>query len=192
LSVVWSTSFIRRGTSIATDRASLSAGLDNPLAPRHRGVWDHDGHEEVTMKELVAHASIDVEASPARVWDALTDPHLIHRYMFGTTVVSSWIVGDPIVWKGEWKGKSYEDHGYLLRLDHGRLLEYNHFSPLSGKPDLPENYHTVTVELEGKGSTTHVTLSQDRNESEEARQHSEDNWKQMLEGLKRVVEEESA
>jgi hypothetical protein len=34
-----------------------------------------------------------------------------------------------------------------------------------------------------------VTLAQDNNLSEDARQHSERNWATMLDGLKRVVEE---
>jgi hypothetical protein len=33
-----------------------------------------------------------------------------------------------------------------------------------------------------------VTLTQDKNEDEEARQHSEQNWQMMLDGLKKFVE----
>jgi hypothetical protein len=29
--------------------------------------------------------------------------------MFGTTVNSEWREGAPITWKGDWKGKAYED-----------------------------------------------------------------------------------
>ena len=73
------------------------------------------------------------------------DPEAIRRYMFGTTVVSDWKEGGPIVWKGEWKGKAYEDKGVILRLEPERILQYSHFSPQSGLPDTPENHHTVTI-----------------------------------------------
>jgi len=103
-------------------------------------------------------------------------------------VVSEWKEGSPIVWKGEWKGKAYEDKGTILRLEPRRLLSYAHYSPLAGKPNVPENYHTVVVELAEQGERTLVTLSQDNNPTEEAREHSEKNWHTMLDGLKKLLE----
>ncbi len=79
--------------------------------------------------------------------------------------------------------------GVILQFKPGRTLQYSHFSPLSGVPDIPENYHTVTVELSGNGNQTHVSLSQDKNASEEERAESEKNWGMMLAGLKKLVEQ---
>jgi hypothetical protein len=59
---------------------------------------------------------------------------------------------------------------------------------LSGKEDVPANYHTLTYELEGIGDKTIVSLSQDNNASEEEAEHSRSNWERMLSGLKEVVE----
>lgn len=108
--------------------------------------------------------------------------------MFGTTVSSDWRKGSAITWSGEWQGKQYEDKGALLRLEPNKVLEYTHFSPLAGLPDKPENYHTVTIELEDRGSHTVVELTQDNNANEDARRHSEQNWAAMLDGLKKFVE----
>ena len=99
-------------------------------------------------EDLIAHASVEINAPSAKVWDALVNPESIRQYMFGTQVVSDWREGGPIVWKGEWQGKSYEDKGTILQLKPGQTLQYSHFSPLSGAPDVPESYHTVTVELQ--------------------------------------------
>ena len=139
----------------------------------------------------IARASIAIDAPKDRVWKALTDPDAIRQYMFGTEVTSDWRRGAPIVWKGEWKGKAYEDKGVIVTLDPGRRLRYTHFSPLAGLPDVPENYHTVTIDLSGDGERTQVALEQDNNASDEARAHSEENWKAMLEGLKGLVEGDS-
>ena len=139
-------------------------------------------------KGLIAKASISINAPTGKVWDALTNPALIKQYMFGTTVISDWKEGRPIVWKGEWQGRTYADRGVILKLKPERLIRYSHFSPLSGKPDLPENYHTVTVELVSDGASTTVLLSQDNNETEEEREHSEQNWKMMLDALKKLLE----
>ncbi len=140
-------------------------------------------------KNLVAKASIVISAPREQVWKALVDPDAIRQYMFGTQVVSHWYVGSPIVWKGEWQGKTYEDKGTILQLQPERTLQYSHFSPLSGMPDLPENYHTVTVELSPEGNQTEVVLAQDHNASEEERTHSEQNWAMMLAALKKFVEQ---
>ena len=137
---------------------------------------------------LIARASTNINAPVDIVWDALVNPDVIKQYMFGTNVVSEWKEGSPIVWKGEWQGKEYEDKGVILRLEPKRLIRYSHFSPLSGLPDTPENYHTVTVELSGEGAQTLISLSQDNNPSEQSREHSENNWGMMLEGLKKLLE----
>lgn len=139
-------------------------------------------------KGFIAKASISINAPAGRVWDALTNPELIRKYMFGTNVISDWKEGSPIIWKGEWEGNKYEDKGMILKLEPERLIQYSHFSPLSGQQDLPENYHTVTIELSGKGKQTFVSILQDNNATEKARQHSEKNWEMMLASLKKLME----
>ena len=140
------------------------------------------------MADHVATAEIQIDARLGRVWDALIDPRLIKKYMFGSEVVTDWQRGSPIVWKGVYEGKSYEDKGEILAIEPGRLLRVTHFSALSGKEDVPANYHTLTYELEKNGDKTRVALSQDNNASEEEAEHSRSNWAKMLSGLKEVVE----
>ena len=140
-------------------------------------------------QDLIARASVTIDAPAAEVWKALVDPDAIKQYMFGTNVATDWRQGSPITWKGEWQGKSYEDKGVLLEVEPERTLQYSHFSPLAGLPDKPENYHTVTIELSGEDHQTKVSLEQDKNATEEAREHSEKNWQMMLGGLKKYVEQ---
>jgi uncharacterized protein YndB with AHSA1/START domain len=140
-------------------------------------------------KNLIAKTSISINASSTKVWNALVNPEAIKQYMFGTNVVSDWKEGSPIVWKGEWQGKPYEDKGVILKFKPGRTIQYSHFSPLSGLPDKPESYHTVTIELSDQGTQIHVSLSQDNNSTEQEREHSENNWGMMLISLKKFLEE---
>ena len=137
---------------------------------------------------LVATATVTVHAPAAKVWEALTTPRAIETYMFGSKVASEWKVGSPITWKGTWQGKPYEDKGVVVHVVPEKKLQYTHFSPLSGLPDKQENYHTVTVNLDEQEGRTFLSLAQDNNPTEEARQHSEKNWEIMLEGLKKFVE----
>jgi uncharacterized protein YndB with AHSA1/START domain len=141
---------------------------------------------------LKARASITIDSPRDRVWRALVDPNMIREYMFGADVRTSWEVGRPITWKGEMNGIAFEDKGVVLKFDTPKTLQFSHFSPLSRQPDLPENYHIITIDLAEADGETRVTLTQNRNETEEARQHSEQNWNLMLEGLKDVVENASS
>lgn len=139
-------------------------------------------------ENLVATSTITIKASPEKVWEALTDPTLIEKYYFGTRVTTDWKPGSHITWSGEYDGKEYEDHGTILEVEPGRLLRNTHFSPMSGREDVPENYHTLTYTLKGAGKSTTVTLTQDNNHSYDDVKHSEENWATMLKGLKKVVE----
>ena len=137
----------------------------------------------------ISKAGITINASAEKVWHALTDPGLIRKYMFGTTVISDWKEGSKIIWKGEWEGKHYEDKGKILLFEPEKSLQYSHFSPLAGLPDSPENYHIVTIDLEEKDQQTNVTLMQTNNADEKTKDHSEKNWKMMLASLKKILEE---
>ena len=138
---------------------------------------------------LIAKASISINAPSAKVWDALVNPDVIKQYMFGTNVVSDWKEGSSIVWKGEWQGKPFEDKGVILQFKPRRTLQYSHFSPLAGLPDKPENYHSITIDVSDEGAQTGVHQSQDKNPTEQAREHSEKNWDVMLTGLKKLLEQ---
>lgn len=140
------------------------------------------------MADHVATAETDISASPTQVWAALTDPERIKRFMFGSEVRTDWRQGSPITWRGVYDGKEYEDKGEILEIEPQRWMKVTHFSPLSGQPDVPENYHTLTYLLEERGNTTHVSLSQDNNASEEEAEHSRGMWKMLLDGLKEEVE----
>ncbi len=138
--------------------------------------------------KLIAEASTTIHAPASKVWNALTKPELIKQYLFGSDVVTDWKEGSPIYYRGEWQGKPYEDKGTVLHVEREKRLVSTHWSPLSGVADSPENYHTVTYLLSEHDGKTDVTIRQDNNGSEEEKAHSEENWKMVLAGLKKLVE----
>ena len=140
------------------------------------------------INKTLAQATITINAPPAKVWEALTQPALIKQYLFGTDVITDWRVGSPITYKGQWQGKSYEDKGKILQIEPGKLLVSTFWSSLSGVPDVPENYKTVRYELAPVGNGTKLTIIQDNNATEDEANHSEQNWSMVLEGLKKLLE----
>jgi uncharacterized protein YndB with AHSA1/START domain len=140
------------------------------------------------MTGFEAQARGDVDATPERVWQALTDPDEIAQYMFGSRVETDWQPGSPITWSGEYDGRPYQDKGEVLEAVPGKRLAVTHYSALGGDADLPENYHTVRYELAATGSGTTLTLTQDGSTSEEQARQFSRNWQGMLDGLRQVVE----
>lgn len=140
--------------------------------------------------KFVAPSTITIEAPTSRVWSVLTDRDAIEEFMFGTDVVTDWTIGGLIVWRGVWEGKEYEDKGRILEFEPGRRLVTTHFSPLGGREDKPENYHTLTWTLEGETGTTELTLSQDNNATAEEGKHSKGMWDTLVAGVKAIAERE--
>jgi uncharacterized protein YndB with AHSA1/START domain len=147
------------------------------------------------MTEATARATIVVDAPPKAVWKALTDPDLIRQYFMGATVDTDWKEGSPITFRGEWQGKPFEDKGEILAVRPQKELRYSHWSPMGGTPDAPENYHVVDIELRKADAKTEVRLTQSNlsgvvTEADRAQQAEyQKNWSTVLQGLKRVVEQ---
>ncbi len=139
-------------------------------------------------ENLIATAQVDIEAPVSKVWEALVNPEIIKQYMFGATVTSNWTEGSTITWKGEWEGKPYEDKGKIIKFVPENQLHYKHYSPLTGQADIPENYHTVTIDLFEIENKTVVFLTQNKNSTVDDRLHSEKNWSMMLTSLKELLE----
>jgi uncharacterized protein YndB with AHSA1/START domain len=140
-------------------------------------------------EDLVAKSTVSINASVERVWEALVTPALVKQYLHGTDVESDWKVGSPVIFRGEWKGKSYEDKGEIKQIEKNKRLQYSFWSSMAGKEDKPSNYILVTYELKPTASGTVLTiLADDPNADENVKQHMEQNWDMVLQSLKKVLE----
>ncbi|NUP60247.1 MAG: ATPase [Pseudarthrobacter sp.] len=139
-------------------------------------------------EDHVATSTTTIEAPPARVWEVITDPAAVRKFMFGAEVRTDWKVGSPITWQGEWEGKPFQDKGEIKGVEPGRKLVYTHFSPMSGQEDKPENYHTLEWTLEDHDGGTRLTLAQDNNPTPEAAAHSKAMWDKLVADVKALAE----
>jgi uncharacterized protein YndB with AHSA1/START domain len=142
----------------------------------------------MATNDLLVRVHETINAPVDKVWDALTNPEVVKQYFFGTNQQSDWKKGSDITWTGEWEGKTYQDKGKILDVIPNKKLQYTYLSSMSGKEDKPENYATVTIELAANNNHTELKLEQDGSESEQARDHSADNWKMILHEMKKLVE----
>jgi uncharacterized protein YndB with AHSA1/START domain len=140
------------------------------------------------MANLNLKTSIEVNAPAAKVWKALTDAAIVKQYFFGTNVKSDWKKGGPIIWEGEWEGKTYQDTGKILDIDPGKYVKYNYWSSMSGTEDIPENYADISYTLSENNNKTMLTITQGNIKSEESKTHSEQNWQSVFGKMKELVE----
>jgi uncharacterized protein YndB with AHSA1/START domain len=139
-------------------------------------------------KTFRAQTSITINAPVANVWKALTDPKTIKQFMFGADVKTSWKVGTPIVYTGEYQGKPYKEKGEIVAFEPNEVLKTTNFSSMSQLEDTPENYNLVTYRVKEDGDRTKLTITQDNIKNEESIEGSTSNWKIVLKQLKKVVE----
>ena len=145
------------------------------------------------MTEPTAQVSRTLHAPVDEVWRVLTDARKVGSLFMGSTVETNFHVGSPITFRGEFKGKAYEDKGEILDVHKGRRLSFSHYSGMSGAPDKPENYHVVTFDLDPQREATRVTLTQSnltggvRPSDVTHKADYEKTWSAVLDGLDKAV-----
>jgi uncharacterized protein YndB with AHSA1/START domain len=145
------------------------------------------------MPELFARGSVEIKATPDRVWRVLTAPECTRQYMFGTEAVTDWKVGSPLLWQGTHEGKEIVFvQGHILEITPARLLRYTTFGPNMGLEDVPSNYLTVTYELTAIEGGVRLSVSQgDFAGVQNAQKRFEETaagWPQVLVRVKEISE----
>lgn len=136
-------------------------------------------------------ASITINAPANAVWHALTSPARRKQWFFGADTHTDWKVGGPIRHTGEWQGKPYEDKGEVTVFDPPNRFQHTHWSALSGRPDRPANYETITTSLNEKNGETEVTIAEENIATDEQKAQSDKMWGEALYKLKALVEEDA-
>lgn len=137
---------------------------------------------------ITSDASITINTPAARIWQCITDPEIVKQWFFGTAVESTWQTGEPITFRGEWNGQTYEDKGTIRQIEPNKVLEYTHLSSRTGQTDAPENYEIVRFELAETNDQTTMHIHEENLATVEARDKSIELWKIVLGNLKKVAE----
>ncbi len=139
--------------------------------------------------DLKVSGTIEINAEPARVWEALTNPEIIKEYLYGTETVTDWKTGSEIIFQGEYQGQKYRDKGIVKEIVPRKTLSYTYWSGFTGLEDKPENYSLITYNLVNKGGgKTDFTWTQEGFADEQGYQHSKNGTAEILKKIKTVVE----
>ncbi|MCI4432926.1 MAG: SRPBCC domain-containing protein [Nitrosopumilus sp.] len=140
-------------------------------------------------KDLVIRKTVKINVNASKVWNALTNPKMIKKYLFGTKVITAWKVGSEIIFQGNWKEKKFRDKGIIEKFEIEKLFQYTYWSIFSGLEDKEENYSLVTFELSGTDKITKLTVSQQGFADKASQEHSDKGWSMVLQKIKELVEE---
>lgn len=142
------------------------------------------------MLDLTVSQSIEINAGPEKVWEALTNPGIIKEYLFGTETITDWNVGSKIIFQGEYNGHSYADKGVVMDNELYKKLSYSYWSGFSGLEEKPENFSLVTYTLVGNenNKSTIFTWAQKGYATKEGYNHSISGMEEFLQQIKGIVE----
>src|SRR5262252_8107996 len=92
-------------------------------------------------------------------------------------IASNWQVGGAITLCETPSGPDYKEHGTLLVFEPGRLLRFNHWSPLWRLPEVAGNRAVVTLQIEPDDNGTRVSFTHELPQVEALAEHSNFFWR---------------
>ena len=133
--------------------------------------------------------TVRINAPTSKVWEALTDPDLMKKWMSETEIhiFTDWKVGNPFVIRGRLHGINFENWGTVLQFEPENTL-HSHLSSLSRLPDQLENYSILEFRLAPVHPETSLTLTASNFPTESIYKHFAFYWNVTLEILKRLIE----
>jgi uncharacterized protein YndB with AHSA1/START domain len=138
----------------------------------------------------MANKTIRIDAPTSKVWEALTNPEAMKKWMSETeiNIITDWKVGNPIVMNGNLHRINFENKGKVLQFEREKILKYSHLSSLSRLPDEPRNYSIIEFSLTPIENGTDLTVTLSNFPTEAIDKHLVFYWNVTLEILKRMIE----
>ena len=140
--------------------------------------------------------TVEIAASPEKVWDTLTNPDKVQQYMFGSRIRSDWQDGSSLEYLVEHEGEAtVAVRGKVIKANAPAYLETTIFPTGASYPDTPENHLITIYELAPVQGGTVLTITQPNfgtiADGESRYKHSLSGWEAILPKLCEIAENES-
>jgi uncharacterized protein YndB with AHSA1/START domain len=146
-------------------------------------------HPQPFKKSVVIRAALSI------VWDHLTTPDLIVKWMgekeMDLKINTDWQVGHPIIIKG-FHHITFENKGKILQFEPYKTLQYSHLSSISRLPDKPENHSVITFNLDDQQGQTKLTITVENFPNDNIYKHLQLYWNVTAEVIKQQAEKAGA
>lgn len=133
-------------------------------------------------------STIKLNASPDKVWEALTIPEKVKLWQFGSDLITTWEVGSSIEFITEWEGQIFKQWGTILEMKPNKIIKYSLFAPRPGLEDKPENYFIMNYVLTSENGQTKLEIIQEDNRPNAVQEEPQGEENPILQSLKNIVE----
>jgi uncharacterized protein YndB with AHSA1/START domain len=121
------------------------------------------------VNDVMVTRSIVLNATPERVWEALTHPGMTRQYFYNCEVQCDWQPGSTLKWIGNYKGRELSEEGKVIEVIPGRLIKYSGFDRLvEGDISRQGDIH-ITHEIIPYGGKTKLLTTLEHFEGDETR-----------------------
>ena len=121
------------------------------------------------VNDIMVTRSVLLNATPERVWEALTHPGMTRQYLYGCEVQSDWRQGSTLKWVGKHEGRDINEEGRVLEIVPGRLIKYSGFDRLvEGDVSRQGDIH-ITHEIIPQAGGTKLLTTLEHFEGDETR-----------------------
>lgn len=121
------------------------------------------------VNDLVVTRSVLLNASPERVWEALTHPGMTKQYLYNCEVRSDWNSGSTLRWTGNFQGRAVDAEGKILEIIPGRMIKYSGFDRLVEGDISRQGDIYITHEIVPYGKKTKLLTTLEHFEGDETR-----------------------
>ena len=142
------------------------------------------------VNDIMVTRSVLLNATPERVWEALTHPKMTRQYLYNCEVQCDWKTGSVLKWTGNHQGREVNEEGKILDIVPGRLIKYSGFDRLVEGDMSHEGNIYVTHEIIPHGSQTKLLTTLEHFEGDETRaEYAAEQWDfEIMPKLQSIVE----
>lgn len=133
-------------------------------------------------------SKISINASPEKVWAALTIPGLVKLWQYGSELITTWEPGSDIRFRTEWNDQVFEQWGKVLTFHPAEVVSYTLFAPRPDREDKPENYFEMKYQLTRDGESTILEIIQTDNRPGSVQEPEQGEENPVLAMLREVAE----
>lgn len=124
------------------------------------------------VNDIMVTRSVVLNATPERVWEALTHPGMTKQYLYNCEVRCDWKEGSTIKWLGTRDGRPIDEEGKILEIIPGRLIKYSGFDRLVQGDISRQGNIYITHEIVPHGNRTKLLTTLEHFEGDESRAES--------------------
>jgi uncharacterized protein YndB with AHSA1/START domain len=133
-------------------------------------------------------STLQINASPEKVWEALTKPEKVKLWQYGSELLTSWEPGTDISFVTKWEDQVFKQWGKIVDFQPYTRISYRLFAPRPDLEDKPEHYFVMNYVLTDNNGQTLLEIIQEDNRPNAVQEAPQGEENPVLQALRHLVE----